>query len=58
MRQRTMTKCRHAMQSGSINEVLSPQAGSNHRPFAYEASALPLSYKGFFCALGDIQTYK
>lgn len=25
----------------------SPQAGSNHRPFAYEASALPLSYRGF-----------
>jgi hypothetical protein len=24
----------------------SPQAGSNHRPFAYEASALPLSYRG------------
>ena len=25
----------------------SPQAGSNHRPFAYEASALPLSYRGY-----------
>jgi hypothetical protein len=25
---------------------VSPQAGSNHRPFAYEASALPLSYRG------------
>ncbi len=25
----------------------SPQAGSNYRPFAYEASALPLSYRGF-----------
>ena len=24
-----------------------PQAGSNHRPFAYEASALPLSYRGY-----------
>ena len=24
----------------------SPQAGLNHRPFAYEASALPLSYRG------------
>ena len=27
-------------------EKESPQAGSNHRPFAYEASALPLSYRG------------
>lgn len=27
-------------------EKRSPQAGSNHRPFAYEASALPLSYRG------------
>lgn len=27
--------------------MMSPQAGLNHRPFAYEASALPLSYRGF-----------
>ena len=25
---------------------ISPHAGSNHGPFAYEASALPLSYRG------------
>ena len=31
----------------SGKEKDSPQAGSNHRPFAYEASALPLSYRGF-----------
>ena len=29
----------------------SPQAGSNHRPFAYEASALPLSYRGLTTAI-------
>ncbi len=28
-------------------KVESPQAGSNYRPFAYEASALPLSYRGY-----------
>ena len=27
---------------------ISPHAGSNHGPFAYEASALPLSYRGIF----------
>lgn len=25
-----------------------PQRGSNSRPFAYEANALPLSYEGIF----------
>lgn len=29
-----------------------PQAGSNHRPFAYEASALPLSYRGYALTCG------
>ena len=28
--------------------IISPHAGSNHGPFAYEASALPLSYRGTF----------
>ena len=32
---------------GDAEAKMSPQAGSNHRPFAYEASALPLSYRGY-----------
>ena len=33
-----------------------PQAGSNHRPFAYEASALPLSYRGWYDDTQHINT--
>ena len=30
----------------TTKRITSPHAGSNHGPFAYEASALPLSYRG------------
>ena len=32
--------------------VISPHAELNHGPFAYKASALPLSYEGFLSATG------
>ena len=38
--------CKRAMSGSSKRKKVCPQAGSNHRPFAYEASALPLSYRG------------
>ena len=37
----------HKLASNEARKIRnSPQAGLNHRPFAYEASALPLSYRG------------